>query len=137
MRSRTHRSDLAVNAEINLVNLVDLAFVLLIIFIITAPILQGGIDVKLPSANATPLPQEEGLIITIDRSGRIFIGEVAVQDYEEFERLLPSHASARENRVYLKGDADVPYGVVMKVMGIMGKLDIQNAGMVVDPEVER
>lgn len=138
-RSRRKRDALAVNAEINLVNLVDLAFVLLIIFMITAPIMQGGVEVSLPKAAAAPLPQDEkALIVTLDRTGAIYIGEVRTSGLDEFERVFPSHMQARENKaVYLKGDKDVRYGEVMRLMGRMNKAGVADVGMVVDPEDER
>jgi len=138
-RSRRKRHELAVNAEINLVNLVDLAFVLLIIFMITAPIMQGGVEVSLPEASAAPLPQdEEALIVTLDRTGAIYIGEVRTSGLEEFERVFPSHVRARGSKaVYLKGDKDVRYGEVMRLMGRMNKAGVADVGMVVEPEIER
>jgi len=138
-RSRRKRDALAVNAEINLVNLVDLAFVLLIIFMITAPIMQGGVEVSLPKAAAAPLPQDENaLVVTLDRTGAIYIGEVRTSGLDEFERVFPSHMQARENKtVYLKGDKDVRYGEVMRLMGRMNKAGVADVGMVVDPETER
>lgn len=138
-RGRRKRDALSVNAEINLVNLVDLAFVLLIIFIITAPIMQGGVEVSLPEAAAKPLPQDEdALIVTLDRTGAIFIGEVRTSGLEEFERIFPSHMQARSDRaVFLKGDKDVRYGEVMRLMGRMNKAGVADVGMVVDPEIER
>ncbi|PYO68554.1 MAG: hypothetical protein DMD69_06285 [Gemmatimonadetes bacterium] len=65
--------ELPLNADINVTSLVDVAFVLLIFFMITAPIMQGGVDVRLPRAEARPLEPKQGLIVTIDREGRIFI----------------------------------------------------------------
>src|SRR6266705_5101908 len=75
--------ELPLNADINVTSLVDVAFVLLIIFMITAPIMQGGVDVRLPRAAARPLDPKQGLIVTVDRDGRIFI-EQAPLSYEDF-----------------------------------------------------
>src|SRR6476620_10370264 len=75
--------ELPLNADINVTSLVDVAFVLLIIFMITAPMLQGGVDVQLPRAEARPLKMEEGLVVTVDRSGQIFLDQTVVT-YADF-----------------------------------------------------
>ena len=75
--------ELPLNADINVTSLVDVAFVLLIIFMITAPIMQGGVDVRLPRAAARPLEPQTGLIVTVDRTGRIFLDQTALS-YEDF-----------------------------------------------------
>jgi len=90
MLQRRTRRRLDANAEINLTNLIDVAFVLLIIFMITAPILQGGVEVQLPKAAAAPITSQEGVIVTVRPDGSIFIGDVRVQSLAEFERVFPS-----------------------------------------------
>ena len=82
--------DLPLNADINVTSLVDVAFVLLIIFMITAPIMQGGVDVQLPRAEARPLTAKEGMVISVDRQGRIFIDETPVT-YHDFRVTFGSH----------------------------------------------
>ena len=77
------RGELPLNADINVTSMIDVAFVLLIIFMITAPMLQGGVDVQLPRAEARPLKAEEGLVVTVDRGGRIFLDQTAVT-YADF-----------------------------------------------------
>ena len=77
------RGGIPVTADINVTSLVDVAFVLLIIFMITAPMLQGGVDVQLPRAEARPLKMEEGLVVSIDRTGQIFLDRTAVS-YGDF-----------------------------------------------------
>ena len=136
-RNRRRRDSLNPNAEINLVNLVDLAFVLLIIFMITAPMLQGGIEVQLPRAAATPMTAEQGVIVSVHRNGTIYIGTVAVQSPEDFKRTLPSLLRANDNRtVYIKGDTDVPYGRVLEVFEMIKDLEVTNVSLVVDPPPE-
>ena len=76
------RRGLPGQVEINIVSLVDVAFTLLIIFIITAPILQGGIEVELPQADSAPITSHEGMIVTVTRDGTIYIGDVAVDSPE-------------------------------------------------------
>jgi len=137
-RSRVRRDHLTAGADITLTNLIDVAFVLLIIFMITAPILQGGIEVSLPRASSSPITSQEGVIVSITKPGTIFIGEVAVQDLGEFERVFPTYMSQQSKKyAYLKADEDVPHGRVMEILGLMNKLDVSSVGMVVDPSPQR
>lgn len=128
------QGDLPLNAEINVTSLVDVAFVLLIIFMITAPIMQGGVDVDLPRAEARPLEPNEGLVITVDRSGRIFIGDSDVS-YEDFRITFPSLVAARKpSGVYLRADAGVPYGDVVRVLAVIRTAGVGNVGLVAQEE---
>ncbi|MGH7466886.1 MAG: ExbD/TolR family protein [Longimicrobiales bacterium] len=137
-RSRRRRERLSPNADINLINLVDLAFVLLIIFIVTAPMLQSGIDVVLPRTAAAPVTSNEGVVVSVDRSGRIYLGEVAMKSIDEFGRVLPSYLRQHSKReVYLRGDEGVRYGTVLQVFGRMKQLNIAEVHLMVDPEVLR
>src|SRR5688572_30987263 len=107
MLQRRSRRRLDANAEINLTNLIDVAFVLLIIFMITAPILQGGVEVQLPKAAAAPITSQEGVIVTVRPDGAIFIGDVRVQSLAEFERVFPSYIRQQSKKfAYLKADAN-------------------------------
>lgn len=136
-RSRLRRDQFSAGAEINLTNLIDVAFVLLIIFMITAPILQGGIEVSLPKAASTPITSQEGVIVSITKAGTIYIGEVAVQSDSEFERVFPTYMSRQAKKyAYLKADTDVPHGRVMEILGLMNRLEVGAVGMVVEPKVE-
>lgn len=136
-RSRLRRDIFQATAEINLTNLIDVAFVLLIIFMITAPILQGGVEVQLPKASAAPITSQEGVIVSIRSNGNIFIGNVQVQSLAEFERLFPTYMRQQSKKfAYLKADMDAKHGRVMQVVGLMKKLDVAEVGFVVEPEVE-
>jgi biopolymer transport protein TolR len=133
MRSRRRR-DIPVNAEINITNLVDVAFVLLIIFMITAPILQGGVEVQLPQSSATPITASEAVIVSIASDGRVFLDQVEVSEAEfgtAFRAFIGDAASERP--VFVKGDKDVNYGRVMEVFGLLKDLDVRNVSMVVEP----
>jgi len=137
-RSRVRRDELTAGADITLTNLIDVAFVLLIIFMITAPILQGGIEVSLPKASSAPITSQEGVIVSIRKGGQLFVGEVAVRDDAEFARVFPSYMNKQAKKyAYLKADAEVPYGRVAEILGLMNKLDVGSVGMVVEPVVER
>lgn len=137
-RGRHGRRSLPVNAEINLTNLIDVAFVLLIIFIITAPILQGGVEVQLPEADTAPITTQEGVIVTVAQDGRIFIGDVPVSTLDEFRTVYPQVVQkAGADQAYLKADRAVPYGDFLRVLGAMKKLGIAEVGLVAEPELEQ
>ena len=116
-RSRANRDDLPVNAEINVTSLVDVAFTLLVIFIITAPILQGGIEVAIPRADVPPLTSEDQpFFVTVLQDGTIFMEETEVT-LEELEAGLPQlMATGNVQRIYIRGDSLAPYGPVLRVM---------------------
>lgn len=121
-------------ADINVTSLVDLAFTLLIIFMITAPIMQGGVDVQLPRAEARPLQPKEGLIVSVDRQGRIFVDESPLT-LEEFRAAFPAMVRARKpSGVYLRGDARVDYGQVVRVLAVMRAAGIGDVGLVAESE---
>lgn len=131
------RGDLPLNAEINVTSLVDVMLVLLIVFMITAPMMQGGVDVELPRAEARPLDPKEGLVISVDRSGRVFVDQTAVS-YADFRVTFPSLVAARKpNGVYLRADKGVPYGNVVQVLAVIRAAGIQNVGLVAEEEQPR
>lgn len=131
-RSRTSRG-LPSTAEINITSLVDVAFTLLVIFIITAPILQGGIEVELPQADTAPITSQEGMIVTVAQDGTIYIGDVVIETPEDFLTIYPQLVEDRGVRdAYLRGDRDAPYGAVAQVLGMMKKLDVAEVGLVAE-----
>jgi biopolymer transport protein TolR len=134
---RSRRGTMRVNAEINFTNLIDVAFVLLIIFMITAPIMQGGIELQLPEAQAAPLTQAEAVTVSIDRTGQVWFEETAAT-LEEVGALVASHMERRpEDYVALKVDADARYEPVAQVLGIMAAQGITNVSLPVNPVPER
>ena len=118
-RGGRSRADLPLNAEINVTSLVDVAFTLLVIFIITAPILQGGIEVSIPRADVQPLTSQEApFFITIMRDGRIMMEETEVTS-EQLEASLPQMLSTGTvERVFIRADSLAPYGPVLRTMAI-------------------
>jgi len=120
-RGRGARGDLPLNADINVTSLVDVAFTLLVIFIITAPILQGGIDVAIPRADVQALTADEApFYISVLRDGQIMMEETPVT-IEELEEGLPQLlAAGTVERVYLRADSLAPYGPVLRVMATVG-----------------
>ena len=128
MKRRFARRDeaLGVQAEINVTSLVDVAFTLLIIFMITAPLLQAGVAVDLPEADAPPLAQDNTPVtVTMDRAGKLFLGDDEIAAGSLRERLA-AIARARDPKttvVYLRADRALAYGDVVAVMA-----DIRAAG---------
>ncbi len=132
---RHRRRELALNAEINVVSLIDVILLLLVIFMITAPMMQGGVDVALPKADAKPLEQpKSGLVVSVDRAGAIYVDETKMT-LPEFRASFRALASRRvRDGVYLRGDAGVPYGVVTQVLAVMRAAGVGDVGLVTDPE---
>ena len=125
---------MTLNAEINVVSLIDVMMLLMVIFMITAPIMQGGIDIDLPKAEARPLEPKSGLVVSIDRTGRIHVDETSLS-FNEFRATFRSLAADRgRDGVYLRADAGVPYGDVVKVLAVMRASGTPDVGLVAEPE---
>ncbi len=134
MAGRRRGERLALNAEINVVSLIDVMMLLMIIFMITAPIMQGGVDVALPKAEAKPLEPKSGLVVTIDRAGQISVDETKLT-YGEFRASFKALAAQRgKDGVYLRADAGVPYGTVVEVLAVMRNTGVGDIGLVAEPE---
>ncbi len=118
-RRRGRARGLPVNVEINVTSLVDLAFTLLVIFMITAPMMQGGIEVDIPRADVRPLnSQDEPFFISVLRDGGIIMEETPVE-IDELEAGLPQLlAAGTVERVFIRADSLAPYGPVLRVMAI-------------------
>ncbi|WNG34554.1 protein TolR [Archangium violaceum] len=121
-------------SEINVTPMVDVMLVLLIIFMVTAPLIQQGVKVNLPEAKAAPVEAaEKKLVLSIDAQRRVYIGEAEVP-VAELEKKLASNAKAQADKeLYLHADRDVPYGVVVDVMAAAQRAGINNVGMITDP----
>jgi biopolymer transport protein TolR len=121
-------------AEINVTPLVDVMLVLLIIFMVTAPMLTQGVDVNLPQANAKALQsEEERLVITVDSNSRIFIGKQSVQFNRLTDVLKGIVARRADRQVYFRADRAVPYGFVVKVIAEVRNAGVEKLGMVTEP----
>jgi biopolymer transport protein ExbD/biopolymer transport protein TolR len=133
-RRRRSAGGFALNADINVVSLIDVMMLLMVIFMITAPMMQGGVDVELPRAEARPLPTKNAMVVSVDREGKIFIDETAVS-LADFRLTFRSLVATRKpGGVYLRADARVPYGDVIKVLATIRMSGIQNVGLVAEEE---
>lgn len=135
MAGRRRRGEkLALNAEINVVNLIDVMLLLMVIFMITAPMMQGGVDVSLPKAQARPLEAKTGLVVSIDRTGAIFVDKDRLT-YDEFRASFKALADRHgKGGVYLRADQGVPYGMVVRVLAVMRASGSTDVGLVAEPE---
>jgi biopolymer transport protein TolR len=131
-RSRVGR--LALNADINVVNLIDVMMLLMVIFMIAAPMMQGGVDIALPRAEARPLEAKNGLVVTVNRAGDIFVDENKLR-YDEFRASFKALAARRgHGGIYLRADKGVPYGTVVQVLAVMRAAGVGDVGLVAEPE---
>jgi len=118
-------------ADINIANLVDVVLVVLIIFMISAPLLQSGIEVDLPSTRAAILSEEvTGVVVTIDEKGGIYVNDVWTR-LENFESALQQEMTVKNTQsVYLRGDSTIAYGLAIDVIGRMKDAGIDLIGLV-------
>ncbi|HEX2218548.1 MAG TPA: ExbD/TolR family protein [Gemmatimonadales bacterium] len=128
------RGEMSFNADVNVTSLVDVMMVLLIVFMITAPMMQGGVDVELPRAEARPLTPKEGMVVSVNRDGGIFVDQTAVS-YRDFRVTFRSLVATRKpSGVYLQADTRVPYGQVVRVLAVIRGAGVQNVGLVAQEE---
>ena len=124
----------SLNAEINVTPLVDVMLVLLIVFMIAAPLLSVGVPVELPKTDAKSLPSEqEPITITVDTNGVIFLQETEIALDDLAPRLIAIASNGYDERIYLRGDEASNYGAVMKVMARINAAGFSNLGLVTDP----
>jgi biopolymer transport protein TolR len=125
-------------SDINVTPLVDVILVLLIIFMVTAPMMQQGIDVDLPQTTSKPMEtQEERLIITINAEREVFINQEKVEPLLLRRRLQRMTATKLNKEVFLRADRRVPYGFVVQTMAEIKNAGIEKLGMVTEPLEER
>jgi biopolymer transport protein TolR len=124
----------SVMAEINVTPLVDVMLVLLVIFMVTAPMMQQGVQVNLPKADTRAMtPAEESVVVSVDKGGKLFIGKDEVAAGDLRNRLTTMFAGRTKKEVFLKADAGVPYGEVVRTMADIKGAGIERLGMVTEP----
>ncbi len=131
-RRRTHRDPPM--SEINVTPFVDVMLVLLIIFMVAAPLLTVGVPLKLPETAANPLPheQEEPLTVSLNSEGQVFLQSIEIGDEGLVPKLRAVLAERSTDRVFLRADAALDYGRVMEVMGALNGAGIRNIGLVTE-----
>ncbi|MBI3609024.1 MAG: biopolymer transporter ExbD [Nitrospirae bacterium] len=120
-------------AEINVVPLVDVVLVLLIIFMITAPLMYRGIDIDLPRSSVNTIKPEERVVLTVSRDRAVFIDKERVPRIGLDDALGKLARSRPDLTVYLRADRDVPYGTVVEVMDAIKHAGIERLGMITEP----
>ena len=126
-------------SDINVTPMIDVMLVLMIIFMVAAPMLQTGVPVTLPKADAQAIPDDQGkLIVTItkdfEKDNTLYIVKTPIKFGEDFEKALRGNAKLQaEREVYIHADQDLPYGVVVKVMAVLSRNGGEKIGLVTDP----
>lgn len=120
-------------SEINVTNLVDVTMVLLIIFMITAPLLRSGIEVKLPKSQAQDLKPHEGVVVTLAKNELLYVNDEQVSSDAFDVLLLRRYTESVQKLVLLKADEEIPYGQVIRLMDRVKGVGITNLGLIVEP----
>lgn len=122
-------------AEINVTPFVDVMLVLLIIFMVTAPMMQQGVDVDLPETTTQPLRlQDEPLILSVEKDGSTYLADQEVPSDALREKLGAIVANRGEEAVYLRADREAPYGAVARAMAAARMAGVKSLGIVTEPE---
>jgi biopolymer transport protein TolR len=124
-------------AEINIVPLVDVVLVLLLIFMLTAPMMYRGIDVNLPRASAKPTAVEERLVLTVTKERTLFLNDKRIAPGGLEGSLRDAFRNRTDKTLYLKADAGLSYGAVVETMDMVRRAGIERLGMVTEPARER
>ena len=121
-------------SEINIIPLVDVMLVLLVIFMVTAPMMKSGIGVNLPQAETQSAPSEDGLTITITKDLFIHMEDQVINQFLLEDKLNEYFLGQERKVVFVKGDKDIPYGFVFHIMDIIKKAGIETIGLIADPK---
>jgi len=125
---------MGVNGEINVVSLIDVMMLLMVIFMITAPIMQGGVDINLPKADVKPLNLKSGLVVTIDKRGRIFVDEASMSFREFAGSVKALNDKKGGGGVSVRADGAVDYAKVLQVVAAIKASGITEVGLVGEPD---
>lgn len=123
-------------AEINVIPLVDVVLVLLVVFMVTAPMLYRGMDINLPRSSSNTIKPEERVVLTVERDRRVYVGKDLIPLAQLPQKMDALHRKNPDVSVFLRADKDVPYGTVVQVMDSIKKAGIVKLGMVTDPVIE-
>src|SRR5262245_7774075 len=125
-------------SQINVTPLVDVMLVLLIIFMVTAPILQQGVTIDLPKVQAGPLTgEEEQLVVNVSKTGQVFLNDTPLALDQLTTKLRAIAAARPDPRVYVRGDQAVSYGQVMRAMGAVRDAGLTHVGLVTEPPPDK
>jgi biopolymer transport protein TolR len=125
-------------SQINVTPLVDVMLVLLVIFMVTAPMMQQGVQVNLPKADTKALKSpDEAIVVSIEKSGRLFIDKAEVSQGDLKNKIAALLVNRTKKEVFLKADQDVPYGDVVKAMAEIKGAGVERLGMVTEPAQRR
>ena len=136
MRRRRTKEQMHLNAEINVVSLIDVMMLLLVIFMLTAPMMTGGLDLRLPEADAKPIEATGGLTVSIDRNNTIFLNEQAMT-LQQFRSVFPSRAKrSTEKTVRLQMDGSVKWDLHAQIVAIINGAGLTDIAYVLNPPSE-
>jgi biopolymer transport protein TolR len=123
--------------DINVTPLVDVMLVLLIIFMVTAPLIQSGVKVDLPKASAQQMEHsEEKLVLTITRDRRVLLGTTEIPPAELETKLRTNARIQKDKELYLHADRSLPYGQVVEIMAVARRAGVESLGMITEPDKE-
>jgi biopolymer transport protein TolR len=120
-------------AEINVTPLVDVVLVLLIIFMVTAPLMQRGIDIDLPRTVSQTADQEERIIVSVNKDGEIYIGDVLIPMEDLSDHIRRQTQGKDQQAIFLRGDKTLRYEIIMNVMDEMKRSGVPTIGLVTEP----
>jgi biopolymer transport protein TolR len=124
-------------SEINVTPFVDVMLVLLVIFMVTAPMMQSGIGVNLPTAETDTAPAEEGLTLTVDAERSIYLG-LDITNINLLENKVRSALAGKSKKVvFLKADQSLPYGFIVDIMDVIMKAGVETLGIIAEPEEKK
>ena len=138
MAFKLRRSDKEPISEINVTPFVDVMLVLLIIFMVTAPLLTVGVQVDLPETSADTLPEEtEPLTLTINAKGEIFIQETKVEYEKIIAKIMAVSNNRTDTRIFVRGDKTINYGRVLEIMGLLSGSGFTKVALISEPLKQR
>lgn len=133
LRARSKRRKTLLDS-INVTPFIDVMLVLLVVFMVTAPLLSVGLEVELPQSDAKPLhSQEEPLVVTINRDGAIFLQEQRIDESKLLAKLAAISAGNPNITIYIRGDRRLRYSKVLRIMGRINRAGFEKVSLVTDP----